>query len=236
LPSYAELRLSPNSWTTLCSAQAATYVTRAYRADDESDDAAIANAATASGLALTDVAIATVAPAIRDEAWTGNCVAIGSSAGTFDPLLDLDLHVAQLGIVHLLSLFPTTIAPEAERAEYNRVIRSLFERLRDFQVALYLLAGASPVGPPSLNQKVDTFRARGTIAPMEDETFTPDQWSALFAGLGLMPETWPPAIETVPPERMKEGFRRILGFVSSKVLDQPTHDRYLADIGADATS
>jgi tryptophan halogenase len=236
VPSYAELRLAPNSSTALYSTQAATYVTHAYRASDEGDEAAIANAATASGLALTDVAITSVAPAIRDEAWTGNCVAIGSSAGTFDPLLDLDLHAVQLGIVHLLSLFPTTPAAEAERAEYNRVIRSLFERLRDFQAALYLLACASPVGPPSLNQKIDTFRARGTIAPMENETFTPDQWSALFVGLGLMPETWPPAIETVPPERMKEGFRRILGFVSTKVLEQPTHDRYLADIGADATS
>jgi tryptophan halogenase len=232
VPSYAELRLSPNSCTALYSAQAATYVTHAFGATDEGDEAAIASASTASGLALTDIAITSVAPAIRDQAWCGNCVAIGSAAGTFDPLLDLDLHAVQLGIVHLLSLFPTTTAADAERAEYNRVIRSQFQRLRDFQAALYLLVGASPTGPPSLNHKIDTFRARGTVAPMEDETFASDQWSALFVGLGLMPESWPPAIETVPPERMKEGFKRILGFVRTKVLEQPTHDDYLADIGA----
>jgi tryptophan halogenase len=68
---------------------------------------------------------------------------------------------------------------------------------------------------------------------MEDETFTSDQWRALFVGLGLMPDSWPPAIDTTPPERMKEGFRRILGFVGAKVPEQPAHDSYLAEIGAD---
>jgi len=47
-----------------------------------------------------------------------------------------------------------------------------------------------------------------------------------------MPDSWPPAIDTTPPERMKDGFRKILGFVGSKVREQPTHDTYLADIGA----
>jgi tryptophan halogenase len=168
-------------------------------------------------------------------AWAGNCVAIGSAACAVDPLFDLDLHLIQLGIVHLLSLFPTTIAADAERAEYNRVTRSLFERLRDFQAAFYLLTEASQSAPESLLHKVETFRTRGIIAPMEDETFSPDQWRALFVGLGLTPEGWPPAIETVSPEQMKEGFKRILGFVRTKVLEQPTHDQYLTEIGADGT-
>jgi tryptophan halogenase len=236
VPSYAELRLSPTSCTALYSTQSTSYVTHAYRANEEGDDAASATAAKASALALTDVAITSVAPAIRDEAWSGNCVAIGASACALDPLLDLDLHTVQLGIVHLLSLFPTTAAAESERAEYNRITRSHFERLRDFQAASYFLTGASPTPPDSLLHKIETFRARGTIAPMEDETFSPDQWRALFVGLGLMPETWAPAIETVPPERMKEGFRRILGFVRTKVLEQPTHGNYLAETGAGGTT
>jgi tryptophan halogenase len=54
----------------------------------------------------------------------------------------------------------------------------------------------------------------------------------LFIGLGLEPESWPPAIDQTPPEMMKEGFRNILGFVRAKVLEQPTQDHYLAEIGA----
>lgn len=233
VPCYADLRVSPNSWTALYANQAATHVVRACRASDEGDEAAVTAAAAASGLALSDIAIGSVAPAIRAAAWNGNCVAIGGSACALDPLFDLDLHAIQLGIVHLLSLFPTTADAQPERAEYNRIIRSSFERLRDFQAAVYLLIGASPAGPASLAHKIRIFDARGAIAPMEDETFTADQWRALFVGLGLMPDSWPPAIDTTPPERMKEGFRRILGFVGAKVPEQPTHDSYLAEIGAD---
>jgi hypothetical protein len=35
---------------------------------------------------------------------------------------------------------------------------------------------------------------------------------------------------------MKESFRRILGFVSAKVLEQPTHDNCLADLGGGGTA
>ncbi|HZC38263.1 MAG TPA: tryptophan 7-halogenase, partial [Sphingomicrobium sp.] len=55
VPSYAELRFSPASWTALYATQAATSVTHSYRATEESDDAAIAAAAASSGLALSDV-------------------------------------------------------------------------------------------------------------------------------------------------------------------------------------
>jgi tryptophan halogenase len=233
VPGYADLRLSPSGWTALYASQTATHVVHAYRAGDEDDEEAVAAATAASSLALSDAVVAPIAPTIRTETWSGNCVAIGASACAFDPVFDLNLHAIQLGIVHLLSLFPTTTDAHAERAEYNRIIRSHFERLRDFQAALYLLSGSSLAAPESLLHKLDTFRARGTIAPMEDETFVADQWRALFVGLGVMPDSWPPAIDTTPPDRMKEGFRRILGFVSSKVLEQPTHDSYLAEIGGD---
>jgi tryptophan halogenase len=176
--------------------------------------------------------IAPSAPSIRQKLWVGNCVAIGGSACPFDPLFDLDLHSVQLGIVHLLSLFPATPDAYSEAAEYDRILRSHCERLRDFQSALYMLAGISRTAPPDLEHKISTFRARGVIAPMEDETFSADQWRALFVGLGLMPETWPPTIDTTSPDQIKQGLRRILGFVHDKVLEQPMHDRFLADIGA----
>lgn len=233
VPCYAELRVSPKSWTALYGNQAATHVVRSYRLEDETDKVAVAAAAADSSMALGDIAIASVAPAVRAAAWSANCVAIGGSACALDPLFDLDLHSIQLGIVHLLSLFPTTSGGDAERSEYNRIARSSFDRLRDFQAALYLAIGASRVGPASLAHKLDVFGARGAIAPMEDETFTADQWRALLTGVGLVPDSWPPAIDVTPPDRMKEGFRRILEFVSSKVVEQPTQDRYLAEIGAD---
>jgi tryptophan halogenase len=66
---------------------------------------------------------------------------------------------------------------------------------------------------------------------MEDESFAPDFWRALWVGLGDTAESWPPAIDRTPPERMKEEFRRMLAFVRDKVLEQPTHDAYLRRFG-----
>lgn len=228
IPAYAEVRVSRSDWTALHASQADTYVSHAFAGDDAAS--AMAVAAPVSGLPLDDAVVEPIAPALRRRAWAHNCVAIGAAAGALDPVFDLDLHAVHLGVAHLLSLFPASIDAAAERAEYNRLTTSSFERMRDFQAAFYRLNGAGVTAPASLSPKIDAYLARGTIAPMEDETFTVDQWRALFVGMGVMPDTWPPAIDATPPDRMKDGFRQILAFVRTKVLEQPTHDRYLADL------
>jgi tryptophan halogenase len=172
--------------------------------------------------------------------WEGNCVAVGGSACVLDPIHDVDLHALQLGLVHLLSLFPVTGQVAVERAEYNRTMRSHYERIRDFQCAFYALApfdgefwrqARGQSVPQALSHKIATFRARGQVAPMEDETFLPDSWQAIFMGLGVAPESWSPTIDRIPPNRFKEEFHRTLEFIKGKVLEQPTHDGYLDSIG-----
>jgi tryptophan halogenase len=172
--------------------------------------------------------------------WEGNCVAVGGSACVLDPIHDVDLHALQLGLVHLLSLFPVTGQFAAERAEYNRIMRRSYERIRDFQCAFYALApfdgefwrkARALSVPQALAHKIATFRACGQIAPMEDETFLPDSWQAIFTGLGVAPESWPPAIDRIPPNRFREEFHRTIEFIKGKVLEQPTHDGYLDSIG-----
>jgi tryptophan halogenase len=180
-----------------------------------------------------------VNPGVRRSVWEGNCVAVGGSACRLDPLHDVDLHALQLGIVHLLSLFPATGQYMAERAEYNRIMRSSYERIRDFQCLLYALSSfhgefwrqaRDRAVPQPLAHKIATFRARGDVAPMEDESFSPDSWQAMFTGLGVMPESWPPAVDRISPNRFKEEFRRALDFIKGKVLEQLTHDGYLANL------
>jgi tryptophan halogenase len=240
VPAYAEIRAGDSGWAALHATQAGTYVTHAFASGDQDDEAAFATAEALTGLKLSDASIASVQPGIRNQAWAANCVAIGASACAFDPLFDVELHAIQLGIVHLLSLFPVGFTAAAERTEYNRITRSAFERMRDFQSAFYAVnrfgssffwSAAHDAAPPAtVAHKIATFRARGDIAPMEDESFAPDLWQALFVGLGEVPESWPPAIDRTPPERMKEDFRRILGFIKRKVLEQPTHDAYLRSL------
>jgi hypothetical protein len=46
-----------------------------------------------------------------------------------------------------------------------------------------------------------------------------------------MPESWPPNIDRISPDRFKAKFRRTREFIKGKVLEQPTHDGYLDSIG-----
>lgn len=228
VPTYAEIRSHGDGWTALYATRGMTHVIHAYRTADQDEAESLAAAAARAGVRLEEDRVINAAAGRRVAAWTGNCVAIGGAACTLDPLFDLELHAVQLSIVHLLSLFPAGKDCTAERAEYNRITGSFFDRVRDFQAAYYTLTMAAS-RPPSLAARMALFSARGAIAPMEDDSFTADQWRALLLGLGVLPEGWPPAIDTIPPERLRQGLRDILGFVSRKVLNQPTHDRCLGD-------
>jgi tryptophan 7-halogenase len=239
-PPFAEIRMTGAGWTALHPNQATTGVLHAYSSDCLSDDAALEAASAAAAAKLADVSFHAVNPCVRSRMWEGNCVAVGGSACVLDPIHDVDLHALQLGIVQLLSLFPVSGRFAVERAEYNRIMRSHYERIRDFQGAFYALApfdgefwrrARGQSVPQPLSHKIATFRARGQIAPMEDETFLPDSWQAIFIGLGVVPESWPPAIDRIPPNRLREEFHLTIEFIKGKVLEQPTHDGYLDSIG-----
>jgi tryptophan halogenase len=236
IPPFAEIRTSPLGWTALHPCQALTGVVHTYSSALTEDEAALRAAAAAAGAPLCEASFHTLNPGRQARAWVGNCAAVGEAACRFDPIHDVTLHALQLSVVHLLSLFPIGAEFSAERAEYNRIMGSYYERIRDFQCAFYSLspfegefwAAARKLSvPPVLAHKINTFRARGDVAPMEDESFLPESWQALFTGFGVWPETWPPAIDRILPNRFQEEFRRIHEFIRGKVLEQPTHDGYL---------
>src|ERR1700683_2543174 len=235
-PPFAEVRITGAGWTALHPNQATTGVLHAFSSEFLSDEAALESASAAAAAKLADVSFHAVDPCVRSRVWEGNCVAVGGSACVLDPIHDVDLHALQLGLVHLLSLFPVTGQFAVERTEYNRIMRSHYERIRDFQCAFYALArfdgefwrrARGQSVPQALSHKVATFRARGQIAPMEDETFSPDSWQAMFMGLGVVPESWAQIIDRIPPHLFNEEFHRTIEFIKGKVLEQPTHDGYL---------
>jgi tryptophan halogenase len=154
----------------------------------------------------------------------------------------VELQAVQVGLVHLLHLFPVHADYEVERTEYNQNVRSAFERIRDFQSAHYVLNrfGGSPLwtrareqpASPELKHKIDTFRACGDVAYYEDETFMIDDWQALLIGHGVCPESYDPAVERTSPEVMHRELGRVLSFIATKVEEQPSHSDYLQTVCA----
>lgn len=240
LPVYAEIRAGADGWTGLFPGLTHTHVLHVFSSAATSDEAAVHAAATASGLTLEVPTIRALAPGVATAPWTGNVIGLGEAACSFDPMHGLGLHGLQLGIVHLLGVYPAEgESYVARRAEYNRIMRSHLARVADFQTAHHGLqnyagpfwdaARALPVSD-ELAHMIDVFRARGELAPQEDESLPPDSWRALFTGHDIVPESWRPAVDRVPPDEVKVHLRKILGFVREQVLRQPTHDAYLAHI------
>lgn len=236
-PVYAELRACESGWVGLFPTQAETHVLQAYSSADCDDATALAGAAKVAQLKLDAAAVRVADPGRRLVAWERNCVALGEAACAFDAVHGVDLHAVQLGLVHLLELFPLGGAFAAERQEYNRITRSAFERIRDFQSAFYVLnrcgdsdfwsAARRAQASPELTHKIETFRARGEATLLEDETFLIDSWRALLIGQGVIPESHIPIIDQTSPDEVKREFRRILGFIKEQVLKQPLHQAYL---------
>lgn len=241
IPIYAEMRAWRQGWTGLYPSQARTHVVHAYASELCSDTDALAGAAVTAGFALGEPVVRAVTPGRRHVAWERNCIALGAAACSFDPVHGIDLHAVHLGLVQLLACFPSNVDLAPQRTEYNRLAHASSERIRDFQSAHYALAryaGAfwdtarGAAISPELQHSIALFRARGELAPWEEESFAPDSWRALFVGHGLVPESWPPTIDRTAPDAMKAQFRRMLGFVKEQVLRQPPHDEYLARIAA----
>ncbi|HET9444701.1 MAG TPA: tryptophan 7-halogenase, partial [Steroidobacteraceae bacterium] len=242
VPVYSEVRAWADGWVALHPTQMCTHINAAYSSQILGDGAALQAAARVARMALNGGAVRTSDPGRSAVAWEHNCVALGAAACVFDPLRCVDLQAVQVGLVHLLHLFPVQADYEVERAEYNHNMRSSFERIRDFQAAHYALnryGGSSfwtraraQLVSPALQHKIETFRARGAVAAYEDETFTIDDWQALLIGHGVSPESYDPAVERTPQQIMQRELGRVLSFIKAKVEEQPSHSDYLQTVCA----
>ena len=90
--------------------------TRARRADDRG---ARERRRSSRGSSCTARRFARAIPAAASLAWQRNCVALGEAACVFDPMHGVDLQAVQLGLVHLLPLFPgaTRLRGRARRVQ-----------------------------------------------------------------------------------------------------------------------
>ena len=106
----------------------------AFRSDEE----AIAEFRAHLGPAAAGREIAVIPMSIGRirRSWVGNCVAIGLSGGFLEPLEATSLHFIQAAIRWFIANFPDAEIAPPLRDDYNRLIRSLYDEIRDF-IALY---------------------------------------------------------------------------------------------------
>lgn len=239
LPAYSQVRTLASGCLHLIPVQNMTGLQYVYNDADMTDQEALEVTARNAGLRLqADAVVSPLPVGRRQQAWVGNCIAVGEAAGIFDPIDAVSLHALQTGLVHLIDLFPVTPDSRLEAEAYNAQMQQSFERIRDYQMAHYKLnridnapfwAHLSAMDiPDTLAYKIELFKARGMVPLYEEEVFAADDWLALFTGHGLMPRSYDPTADMTPEDEAVRYFQTILAVIKQTVEKMDRHDAFIA--------
>jgi tryptophan halogenase len=190
----------------------------------------------------------------RKRLWCKNCVAIGGAAGFLDPLESTNLHLIQNGVSKLAGLLPDRDCMPGIAAEYDRLVGTGFERLRDLVVLHYKLGPLAKCAlegagsdnfwrqcremnvPDSLAHKMGLFEARGRVALTDEETFLEPSWISAFVGQETMPRRYDPLADMVDLEIVRESMRRMRMTIREAANTMPSHRAYLSRICSTTTA
>ena len=238
-PAFSQISAFRQGWVGLFPLQDRTAVVAAYDSGQISDQAMLGDLPALAGLTISgDAVVSNLAQGIRKRTWVGNCVAVGESAFSLEPLDAVQLHIAHNRISHLMTLFPVGSGTFPESDVYNRIIRSAAINLRDFQVAHYKLNRRfdqplwdrcrDAAVPETLQRKLNIFGARGRIPLYDDETFQERAWESLFIGHGLMPQSYDPRVDALPEQVHIAQVQRRMNDIAGLVEAMPFVDDFLA--------
>ncbi|MDO6640828.1 tryptophan 7-halogenase [Shewanella sp. 5_MG-2023] len=174
----------------------------------------------------------------REKQWHKNCVAIGLSSGFLEPLESTSLHLVQSAIIRLSKLFPHNGVQQANVDEFNRQSKLEFEQIRDFIILHYHLNQKDShhdlwqqcrdmAIPDSLKQKIELFKATGTVSRYQDELFTEAAWIQVMLGQGIMPNDYNPLANSVSDADLHDYLGNIKQIINRAVAAMPSHQQFI---------
>jgi tryptophan 7-halogenase len=207
----------------------------AHTSDDEAARTLLANL---DGEPLADPRPLRFVTGRRKQAWIGNCVALGLAGGFLEPLESTSIHMIQTAIVKLLALFPDRRPDPVDVAEYNRLVKLEYERIRDFIILHYKVSERddSPLWrqvrdmpiPDSLTHKMELFRSRARVFRYDDELFAETSWVAVMLGQGLWPARYDPLADVLPLPELAKKMQAIRSVIQRGAQAIPTHEQFIA--------
>lgn len=175
----------------------------------------------------------------RKQAWNRNVVTLGLSSGFVEPLESTSIHMVQVGVTRLLTLFPDKRFNPVERDEYNRQVRDVFERVRDFVILHYKATRRSDSEfwnycrtmevPDTLSERMELFKAKGRVFADGLELFQRASWVAVMMGQGMVPADYDPIADSLDEAKVSQAIEQIR--LSNEQLAErlPTHEQFIAE-------
>jgi len=165
-----------------------------------------------------DIRIAPFRPGKRSLHWTGNCVAIGAAAATFEPWDFPRLRLEQNTILRLLGMLPRTATHPRLAEAFNRETEEEYASARDYQLLRYALCrrGASPRQEPfvadnlpaSLRGRIELYEGSGRFTVGDHDCFSKAEWVSSFINLGSWPASYDPIADAIDADRLNADVAR----------------------------
>ncbi|KQQ45770.1 tryptophan halogenase [Duganella sp. Leaf126] len=178
----------------------------------------------------------------RRKSWVNNVVAIGLSAGFVEPLESTSINLIETAVGKLLELFPDRDCSPALADEFNRVMGSRYEAVRDFIVLHYKLTArddtpfwrhcAQMAIPDTLAHQIALFRETGRVAILDRDGFAEPSFVAMMVGLGVMPKRHDPLADRVDLRVVHGHFAQLRDMIAQAVARMPSHGAYVTQQAA----
>jgi tryptophan halogenase len=174
---------------------------------------------------------------IRKKSWIKNCVALGLANGFLEPLESTSIHLVQVGISKILTMFPRTHFNERLIKRYNDEMHMEYENVKDLLIAHYKITEREdtpfwqyvknmPI-PDSLDERLESFRTRGEIIARATEFFKETSWFSVLVGQGLIPEAYHPVADAISDDDLRMRLARIRTGLQNRVDMMPKHADFI---------
>ena len=177
-------------------------------------------------------------PGRRLKAWNKNCIALGLASGFLEPLESTSIALIETGIEKIKALFPSRDFDSAVIDEFNAMSRLEMERVRDFIILHYKLNQRPDTTgfwthcremavPETLQKKIDLWRAQGHFVRYRWEMFSPPSWLAIYAGFGLLPETYDLSVDGFDAGQLSAALAEMRKAVADTVASTRAHGDFI---------
>ena len=189
------------------------------------------------GPALAEPRLLPFRTGMRRKIWNRNVFCLGLASGFLEPLESTSIYLVQRGLQYLLGSFPQSSLNTALQENVNRRNRTHWEHIRDFIVLHYKLNRREgepfwdecrhmPI-PDSLTETIELFRETGRFRQEAIEFFRASSWLAMFAGFGMLPRYYSPAVDDLPEEDLFQELGNMAAAIQSTVTGAPTHEQFI---------
>ena len=179
----------------------------------------------------------------RERQWVGNCVAVGLSAGFFEPLESTGIMLIEVAAHMISEFFPWDGVMKPAADMFNRLMVNRYEKITDFLKLHYCLSrrgepfwrdnADSSTIPGSLQEKLEMWRFRTPSRfdfVGDYETFLPISYHAVLYGMGFVTNLEAASASYRAKKSARARFTEIAEMVPRAMAELPSHRELISQI------